>query len=217
MKHKYREPPPLIGASKEDVFLPGEKQPENPEITTSFKEKEYLDLETSESFTDKETGYQETAWSSKENEKEDNTSKLTSPQSVEITEYEFPATIEYLQDGQRYEEPDDSLYLGQEDYLESVGYSEDANIILEEEAYSDPEGSIYDGREDSVYLGTTEFSDEEQNYEDPETGMSLEEEEKSMEGMGMMCVELLKQNLKSWLQYHNREGTEEWHQMEAEK
>ncbi|XP_043743602.1 caspase recruitment domain-containing protein 6 isoform X1 [Cervus elaphus] len=182
LKHEYREPPPPIGASKEDVFLPGEKQPENPEITTSFKEKEGLDLETSEPSTDKETGYQETAWSSKENEKEDNTSKFTSPQSVEITEYEFPATIEYLQDRQRYEEPDDSLYLGQEDYLESVGYSEDANIILEEEAYSDPEGSIYDGREDSVYLGTTEFSDEEQNYEDPETGMSLEEEEeKSME------------------------------------
>nr|XP_020770571.1 caspase recruitment domain-containing protein 6 isoform X1 [Odocoileus virginianus texanus]XP_020770572.1 caspase recruitment domain-containing protein 6 isoform X1 [Odocoileus virginianus texanus]XP_020770573.1 caspase recruitment domain-containing protein 6 isoform X1 [Odocoileus virginianus texanus] len=181
LKHEYREPPPPIGASKEDVFLPGEKQPDNPEITTSFKEKECLDLETSESSTGKETGYQETAWSSKENEKEDNTSKLTSPQSVEITEYEFPATIEYLQDGKGYEEPDDSLYLGQEDYLESVGYSEDANIILEEEAYSDPEGSIYDGREDSVYLGTTEFSDEEQNYEDPETGMSLEEEEKSME------------------------------------
>ncbi|KAB0350891.1 hypothetical protein FD754_015748 [Muntiacus muntjak] len=182
LKHEYREPPPPTGASKEDVFLPGEKQPENPEITTSFKEKECLDLETSESSTDKETGYQETAWSSKENEKEDNTSKFTSPQSVEIIECEFPATIEYLQDGQRYEEPDDSLYLGQEDYLESVRYSEDANIILEKEAYSDPEGSVYDGREDSVYLGTTEFSDEEQNYEDPETGMSLEEEEeKTME------------------------------------
>ena len=49
-----------------------------------------------------------------------------------------------------------------------------------------------------MYLETTEFSDEEQNYEDPETGMSLEEEEeKSMEGMGIMCVELLKQKLKS--------------------
>uniref|UniRef100_A0AC11DCQ5 Caspase recruitment domain family member 6 n=1 Tax=Ovis aries TaxID=9940 RepID=A0AC11DCQ5_SHEEP len=181
LKHEYIEPPLPIGASKEAVFLPGEKQPENPEITTSFKEKECLDLETSESFADKKTSYPETAWSSKENEKEDNTSKCTSPQSVEIIEYEFPATIQYLQDGQRYEEPDDSLYLGQEDYLESVGYSEDANITLEEEAYSDP-GGLYDGREDSVYLETTEFSDEEQNYEDPETGMSLEEEEeKSVE------------------------------------
>uniref|UniRef100_A0AC11D042 Caspase recruitment domain family member 6 n=1 Tax=Ovis aries TaxID=9940 RepID=A0AC11D042_SHEEP len=133
LKHEYIEPPLPIGASKEAVFLPGEKQPENPEITTSFKEKECLDLETSESFADKKTSYPETAWSSKENEKEDNTSKCTSPQSVEIIEYEFPATIQYLQDGQRYEEPDDSLYLGQEDYLESVGYSEDANITLEEE------------------------------------------------------------------------------------
>lgn len=156
-----------------------------------------MDLETSESFTDKKTSYQETAWSSKENEKEDNTSKFTSPQSVEIVEYEFPATIEYLQDGQRYEDPDDSLYLEQEDYLESVGYSEEANITLEEEAYSDP-GGLYDDREDSVYLETTEFSDEEQHYEDPETGMSLEEEEeKSMEGMGIVCVELLRQKLKS--------------------
>ena len=197
MKHEYIEPPLPIGASKEDVFLSGEKRPENPQITTSFKEKECMDLETSESFTDKKTSYQETAWSSKENEKEDNTSKFTSPQSIEIVEYEFPATIEYLQDGQRYEDPDDSLYLEQEDYLESVGYSEEANITLEEEAYSDP-GGLYDDREDSVYLETTEFSDEEQHYEDPETGMSLEEEEeKSMEGMGIVCVELLRQKLKS--------------------
>lgn len=155
----------------------------------SFKEKEHLDLETSESFTDKKAGYRETAWSSRENEKEYNTPKFTSLQLVENVECEFPATIEYLQDEQRYEEPDDSLRLGKEEYLESVGYSEDADTPMEEDAYDDPEYIIYDSKEDSLYSETMEFSDEEQNYEDSETGMSLEEEEeKSMEGMGMMCV-----------------------------
>ena len=60
---------------------------------------------------------------------------------------------------------------------------------MEEDAYDDPECIIYDSKEDSLYSETMEFSDEEQNYGDSETGMSLEEEEeKSMEGMGMMCV-----------------------------
>lgn len=155
----------------------------------SFKEKEHLDLETSESFTDKKAGYREAAWSSRENEKEYSTPKFTSLQLVENVECEFPATIEYLQDEQRYEEPDDSLHLGKEDYLESVGYSEDADTPMEEDAYDDPECIIYDSKEDSLYSETMEFSDEEQNYEDSETDMSLEEEEeKSMEGIGMMCV-----------------------------
>lgn len=57
---------------------------------------------TLESFTDKKVSYQETAWSSKEDKKECNTPKFTSPQSVENVEYEFPKTIEYLQYGQRY-------------------------------------------------------------------------------------------------------------------
>eukprot|EP00069_Balaena_mysticetus_P009068 bmy_06107T0 len=168
----------------------------------SFKEKEHLDLETSESFTDKEAGYRETAWSSRENEKEYNTPKFTSLQLVENVEYEFPATIEYLQDEQRYEEPDDSLHLGKEEYLESVGYSEDADTPVEEDAYDEPECIIYDSKEDYLYSETMEFSDEEQNYEDSETGMSLEEEEeKNMEG----CHDIMGR------------GAEERHQMAAEK
>ncbi|EQB79060.1 complement component C7 [Camelus ferus] len=72
---------------------------------------------------------------------------------------------------------------GKEDYLESVGYSEDAETTVEEEDSDDPECIIYDGKEDSVYSETTEFSDEEQNDEDSEAGVSLEEEEeKRLEG-----------------------------------
>uniref|UniRef100_A0A480IZP3 Caspase recruitment domain-containing protein 6 n=2 Tax=Sus scrofa TaxID=9823 RepID=A0A480IZP3_PIG len=146
----------------------------------SFKEKEHLDLETSESFTDKKTACPRvSAWSSKEN----NPPKSTAPQLVENVEYEFLATrnTEYLQDGWRYEEPDDSLYLGEEDYLESFGYSEDAETTVEEEAYDDTECLVYYGEEDSMYSENGEFSDE-QHSEDSETGVLLEkEEEKSAE------------------------------------
>lgn len=177
------ESPPSVGINENsDGFLPGGKQPENPEITEPFKEKEHVDLETSQSFRDNKTGYRETAWSSRENEKEYNTPKVALPHSVENVEYEVPATIECLQDGQRYEEPDDSLYLGEEGYLESVGYPVDAEITVEEEDYADPDYIVYDGEEHCAYSETTEFSDEEQSHEDSETGMSLEEEEeKNME------------------------------------
>ncbi|XP_004422827.1 PREDICTED: caspase recruitment domain-containing protein 6 [Ceratotherium simum simum] len=187
LRHEYlqhnTEPPQSMKVIKNsDVSFLGEKQPENPEIIVPVREKEHWDLETSESFSDNKTSYRETAWSSRENGKEYNTPKVTLPYSVENDEYEFPATIECLQDGQRYEEPDDSLYLGEEEYLESVGYPEDAEITVEEEDYDDPEYTVYGGEEDSACSETTEFSDEEQGYEDSETGMSLEkEEEKSME------------------------------------
>lgn len=186
------ESPPSVGINENsDGFLPGGKQPENPEITEPFKEKEHVDLETSQSFRDNKTGYRETAWSSRENEKEYNTPKVALPHSVENVEYEVPATIECLQDGQRYEEPDDSLYLGEEGYLESVGYPVDAEITVEEEDYADPDYIVYDGEEHCAYSETTEFSDKEQSHEDSETGMSLEEEEeKNMEGRRMMCVQL---------------------------
>lgn len=53
---------------------------------------------------------------------------------------------------------------------------------MEEEDSDDPECIIYDGKEDSVYSETTEFSDEEQNDEDSEAGVSLEEEEEKRLG-----------------------------------
>uniref|UniRef100_A0ABI7Z249 CARD domain-containing protein n=1 Tax=Felis catus TaxID=9685 RepID=A0ABI7Z249_FELCA len=186
LKHKNIEPLQAIGISKnsEDVFSSGEKQPENPEITVSFKEKEHLDVGISECFRDTKTTYKGAAWSSRENEEEYNTPKGILPHLVENIKYEIPATIEYLQDGQRYEEPDDSLYLGKEEYFESVGHSEDGETSVEEEDYNDSEHGVYDGEEGAAYSETTQFSDEEQSYEDSETGMSFAaEEEKKMEGV----------------------------------
>ncbi|KAM9693908.1 caspase recruitment domain-containing protein 6 [Trichechus inunguis] len=185
LKHETTEPSPSTGVSKnsEDAFFSGKKQPENPEITASFKKKGQLDLQTSDSFGDKKISNRETALSSKEkNEKEYNTPKDTFSHSVEDVEYEVPSTITYLRDGERYEEPDDSLYLGKKEYLESVGYFEDAETTVEEKNYDDPEHIVYYGEEDSEYSEYMEFSDDEQSYEESETGMlSEEEEEKSME------------------------------------
>ncbi|XP_049718872.1 caspase recruitment domain-containing protein 6 [Elephas maximus indicus] len=184
LKHETIEPSQSTGVSKnsEDTFFSGEKQPENPEITAFFKEKGQLDLETSEPFGDKKIRDRETALSSKEeNEKVCSTPKDTFSHSVEDVEYEIPSTIAYLRDAQRDEEPDDSLYLGKEEYLGSVGYFEDAESTVEEEDY-DPEQVVYYGEEDSENSEPTEFSDDEQSYEESETGMLLEEEEKkSME------------------------------------
>lgn len=193
LKHENIEPPQSMGVSKnpEGLFSPGEKQPEDSEITVSFKDTEHLDLGTSNTFMDEKTSYRDTAWSSRENEKyECNTSKVTSSHLVETIDYDVPEIIDYLQDGQTYEEPDNSLYLGEEEYLELVVDSEDAETTVEEEDYNDPTHLVYDGEEGSEYAETTAFSDEEPSYEDSETGLSLEDEEaeeKSTEGMGILC------------------------------
>lgn len=189
LKHENIEPPQSMWVSKnlEDVFSPGEKQPENSEVTVAFKEKEPLDSGASETCMDKKTSYREMALSSRETRKDYNTPNVTSPHLVENIDCEVPATTDYLQDRQRSEEPDDSLYLGQEEYLELVLCSEDEETTVEEEDYNDPEHLVYDGEEDSECSETMEFYDEEESYEDSETGMSLEEEEeKSMEGMEMI-------------------------------
>ncbi|XP_066234623.1 caspase recruitment domain-containing protein 6 [Saccopteryx leptura] len=177
------EPSQSVGVSKnlEDLLSPGERKPEKSEITVSLKEQEHLDLETSEMFMDKKTGYREMAWSSSENEKEYSSPTVALPQSLENVDYEVSANIDYLQDGERYDEVDDSLYVGGEDYLEAVIYYEDVVGPVEEEEDTDPEHLDCD-EEDPAYSETTEFSGEEQGDEDLETGMSLEEEEdRSME------------------------------------
>ncbi|KAL2779771.1 caspase recruitment domain-containing protein 6, partial [Daubentonia madagascariensis] len=184
LKHENILPPQSIGISKnsEDAFSSGKKQPENPEITVSFKEKEHLGLETFELFRDKKTSYRETALSSVENKNGHDAPTVTLPYSIEKVEDKVPATITYLRDGQRYE-TDDSLYLGEDDYLESVAYSEDAETTVEEEDYDDPDHIIYEGEEEPEYSETMGFSGEEQNYEDSETSISLEEEEEEEKSM----------------------------------
>ncbi|XP_055967995.1 caspase recruitment domain-containing protein 6 [Sorex fumeus] len=161
--------------SNQCLKVPIKKNPENPEITVPFSEKEYVDLETSEYFMDNKTSNMETAWLSKEY----NSAKITLPHSVENIKYKVPAFIEYLQDGQRYEEPDDSLYLGKEEYLKSLGYSEDLETTVEEENYNNSESIISEEQDDSAYSETSGSSDEGQN--EKSENKSLEEEEKSTE------------------------------------
>ncbi|XP_014402011.1 PREDICTED: caspase recruitment domain-containing protein 6-like [Myotis brandtii] len=186
LKHEHTESPQSTGVSKnsEDPFSPGKKQPESSEITVSFKEKEHLDVETSEMFRDKESSDGEMAWSSRENEKAYDPPTTTMPHSAENVESEVSGTTDYSQDQQRYDEPDDSLYLGEEEYLESAVFSEDAESTVEGEDHDDPEYLVYGGEEDPVYSETAEFSGDEESYGDSEPGMPLEEEEEeSMEGM----------------------------------
>lgn len=146
------------------------------------KEKEHLDLENSESFRDKNLIYWETVLSSRENEKEGDTSNATMPYSIEKAEYEIPEGVTYLKDGQRYDKLDDSLYLGTEEDQEFFGYPEDIKATEEEGDGEDQEYIVYDSEEESEHSETLECSNEDNVYDDPETSISLEEEEeKSME------------------------------------
>lgn len=184
LKHEHTESPQSTGVSKnsEDSFSPGKKQPESSEITVSFKEKEHVDVETSEMFRDKESSDGEMAWSSRENEKAYDPPTTTMPHSVENAESEISGTPDCSLDQQRYDEPDDSLYLGEEEYLESAVFSEDAESTVEGDDHDDPEYLVYGGEEDPVYSETAEFSGDEESYGDSEPGMPLEEEEEeSME------------------------------------
>ncbi|XP_006774613.1 PREDICTED: caspase recruitment domain-containing protein 6 isoform X2 [Myotis davidii] len=171
-----------VSKNSEDPFFPGKKQPESSEITVSFKEKEHVDVETSEMFRDKESGDGEMAWSSRENEKAYDPPTTTVPHSVENVESEISGTPDYSQDQQRYDEPDDALYSGEEEYLESAVFSEDAESTMEGDDHDGPEYLVYGGEEDPVYSETAEFSGDQESYGDSEPGMPLEEEEEeSME------------------------------------
>ncbi|KAG8512687.1 Caspase recruitment domain-containing protein 6 [Galemys pyrenaicus] len=186
LKHDDIEPPHLPSKYLEDVFFPGEKQSENPKITVALKEKskDVRDIK------DNKISYKETVLSLRVSEKENNSPKITIPYLVENVEYEFPPAIEYLQDGQRYDEPDDSLYL-EEDYLEPIEYSKDAETAVDEENYDNLEIIVYDDEENPAYSETTEHSDEEQTYEESEISISLEEEEKSIEERKKVFREVL--------------------------
>ncbi|XP_055457046.1 caspase recruitment domain-containing protein 6 [Psammomys obesus] len=137
---------------------------------------------TPEFFTYEESNSKEPAVYSGEKEEGRGSPQVTEPHSVERAEYEVPASITYLHDGQRYEEPDDSLYLGEGEYQESVGYPEDVETTVEEGAFDGLQCYVCDDEEECEYEETTGFSDEE-SCEASETGVSLEEEEKSTEGM----------------------------------
>ncbi|XP_013370431.1 PREDICTED: caspase recruitment domain-containing protein 6 [Chinchilla lanigera] len=137
------------GLSKnlQDTSSPGKKKPENPEVLLPSIEKEHLHLKSLELSRHKKTSHRETALSSRDNEEAYDTPKVTLLNSVEKVEYEIPATVTFLSDGQRYEEPDDSLYLGEGEYQESVGYSEDAETTMKEGDCEYPEYIVYGGKE----------------------------------------------------------------------
>ncbi|XP_036994419.2 caspase recruitment domain-containing protein 6 [Artibeus jamaicensis] len=177
-QHENTEPLESMGMSKssEEPLSRGEKQPENSEPTVPCTDKEHLDLETSETFLDKKTSYGGTAWPWRAGDKDGHIPAVPLPRSGEEVHYEVSEAVYHLQDGQRYDEIDDSLYLGEEDYLESVMCSEDADSAVEKEDPSDPEHLVYAGEQEPVYLETTEFSLEEQSGGGSEMGLSLEEE-----------------------------------------
>ncbi|XP_051006878.1 caspase recruitment domain-containing protein 6 [Acomys russatus] len=167
-----------VSRDSEDPISLTKKTPEDAEIAPDSKEEERVGRETLEFFTYEESNSRETAVSSRENEEGCGTPQVTAPHSVE---YEVPASITYLIDGQRYEEPDDSLYLEEGDYQEPVGYPEDAETAVEEGACHDLQCFVYDGEEDSEYEETMGFSNEESSCEASETPILLEEEEGSTE------------------------------------
>ncbi|KAL6041362.1 hypothetical protein STEG23_007478 [Scotinomys teguina] len=170
-----------VSRDSADPFSLGRETPENDEITVLSEETECVDWETPGLFTYKESNEREAAGYSRENEEGHGTSQVLEPLSVGRVEYEAPTSITYLSDGEGYEEPDDSLYLAEGDYPESMGYPEDVEAIVEEGAFDDLQGFVYDGEEDREYEETVEFSKEESNGESSESSMSLEEEEKSTE------------------------------------
>lgn len=177
-----------MGMSKnwEEPFSPGQRQPEDPEPTLPFAEKERLDLEPSETFTDRKSSDGGPAWPPRAGAEDDHTPAAPLPRSGEEVESEVSEAVYYLQDGQRYDEVDDSLYLGEEVCLESGMYPGDAESAVEEEDPRGPEDLVYDGEEEPAYSETTEFSGEEPSQGGSETGLPLEEEEEErMEGMGL--------------------------------
>ncbi|XP_004583836.2 caspase recruitment domain-containing protein 6 [Ochotona princeps] len=158
-----------------------EDEPGNPETTCSFEEKKLLDLETSGLFRNQKTACKEPVLRSRENKKEHSTVKVSLPNSVEKVVHQVPAMITYLRDGERYEEPDDSLYLGEEDYQEIAGMPADAEATVTESSVDDPGHMVHDSEGHSEEFDAAEFSGGEHSCEDSETSICLEEEEKSLE------------------------------------
>ncbi|EDL03385.1 mCG114323, isoform CRA_a [Mus musculus] len=146
-----------------------------PEIAELSEEKECLDLRALKFFTYKESGHRELAVSSRENQEGHGTPQVTAPHSVKRVEYEVPASITFLSNGQRYEEPDDSLYLEEGEHQEYLGFPEDVETVLEEEAGKDPQCFVYDNEEEWENEETMGFSSEASSCS--EINFSLEEEE----------------------------------------
>ncbi|KAM4875811.1 caspase recruitment domain-containing protein 6 [Thomomys bottae] len=110
-----------------------------------------------------------------ENRKEGHTANVTLLCPIGKADCEMPVTISYLRDGQRYEEPDDSLYLGAEEYETPVGFPEDVATIMGEG--DDAEHIVCDVEEDPEYSEALGSSDEEDHCDDEEENI-MEEKKK---------------------------------------
>lgn len=169
-----------VSSGSADPFFLGRRTLENGEIAVLSEEKECVYCESNDG---------ETAGSSRENQEGHGTPQIMAPHSVGRAEYDIPTSITFLNDEQRYEEPDDSLYLGEGEYQESVGYPENIETLVEEGASDGLQCFVYDGEEEEEHEDeeTMGFSDEEGSCEAPESGISLEEEEENTEGMATVC------------------------------
>ncbi|KAM5264401.1 LOW QUALITY PROTEIN: caspase recruitment domain-containing protein 6 [Ctenodactylus gundi] len=191
LKHNIApSPSTVLSKNSEDAFSYGKKISENPEITVSTNEKEYVDVEALKFFREKKTRHRETALSSRENKEASDTPKVTLPFSVKEIEYKWPANSTYLKGRQRYEVPDDSLYLGEEEYQELIQHTEDEESTVEKGDCDHPDHIAYNGEEASECAETVGFADEERSCEESEI-ILLEEEEKSVEERKKIFKEVL--------------------------
>lgn len=159
----------------EDPFSLGTKTPEIAELS---------DPGAPEFFTDLESSPRVPAVSSREDEEGCATPRVAAPQSVRRAEYEVPASIAFLSDGQRYEQPDDSLYLGEGEHHEYLEYSEYIETVLEEGGGYDPQCFVCDSEEEYGNEAMGFSSEDSSCYHDAsENYVSVEEEENSAEGM----------------------------------
>lgn len=165
-----------VSRGLEDPFSLGTITPEIAELS---EEKECPGLGAPEFFTCKESSHREPEVPSWENQEGRGAQQVTAPRSVKGVEYEVPASISLLSDGQRYEEPDDSLYLEEGEGEESLGYPED---VLEEGAGDDPQCFVYDSEEECEYEENMGSSGEDSSCDDTsETCVPLEGEKSAEE------------------------------------
>ncbi|XP_036596711.1 caspase recruitment domain-containing protein 6 [Trichosurus vulpecula] len=172
--HEKAEAPLFIEENKnsEVTLFSEKKQFKNTDVLMSLEEKSQ-DLKTTGPLGNKGVSNLAVILSSRKEEEEEEEDELEDTVYSEDEEaYENPEVVVYLGEEWESESPDTDLYLGERDYLEPVAYFEDPESAEEEEASVDLEYTEYCGENDM-----TGYLDDEQNYENLETQVSLEEEE----------------------------------------
>ncbi|XP_044537276.1 caspase recruitment domain-containing protein 6 [Gracilinanus agilis] len=170
-----------------EVTLLSEKKQYKNTDDFMFVEEEGQNLKTTGPLGNKILSNLEVTLSFEEKEEEGDDDELEDTVYSEDREvYEDPEAIVYLGEEWDDENPDSDLYLGEEDYVESVAYFEEPGSAEEEEA--SVEYTDYCGETDPDNFRS---SDDEQNYENLETEVSLEEEEANLEERRKTFKEIL--------------------------